>query len=166
MYKDPVKADKNVSDVPTSGAKSKSYSSADHKMMATHLDSAAKLHKEAASYVDAGDADKGNKSGDDAKMHYTKAGEIDKRYTAAQDHETSADHYAQASTHRKEAAMHTRNGDQSKASQSHTNANEHLTKAGEIDKRYTLSNSSNGASNSSQNEKHPQDVDGKFMAKN
>ena len=58
--------------------------------MASHLDSAAKLHKDAASYVDAGDVDKGNQSRDDAELHYTKAGEIDKRYTVAQDHETSA----------------------------------------------------------------------------
>jgi hypothetical protein len=118
MYKDQVKADKNVLDVPKDSVKSKNYSSEDHKMMATHLDSAAKLHKEAADYVDAGDVDKGNQSGSDAEMHYTKAGELDKRYTAAQDHETSADHYAQASSHRKDASSHTQMGNLSKANES------------------------------------------------
>lgn len=217
-----MKTEKNVLHVPKDGIKSKNYSSEDHKMAANHLDSAAKLHKEAASYKDAGEIEKGNQSGDDAEVHYTKAGEIDQRYTAAQDHETSAhhyaqasthrkdaavhtqmgnhskakesnskankhltkageidhrykesndyaisaDHYDQASTHRKEAAMHTRNGDHSKALQSHAHANEHLTKAGEIDKRYTLDNSTNGSSNSSQNEKHPRDDNGQFIAKN
>ena len=217
-----MKVDKNVSDNPNEGTKSKNYSSDHHKMMANHLDSAAKLHKEAASHKEAGDLDKGNKSSDDAEMHFTKAGEFDQSYTAAQDHETSAHHYAQvsshrkdaamhkqmgnhskanesnakanehltkageidhrfkesndyvisanhydqASSHRKEAAMHTRNGDHSKALQSHSHANEHLTKAGEIDKRYTLDNSANGNSNSSKNEKHPRDENGQFMNKN
>ena len=62
--------------------------------------------------------------------------------------------------------MHTRNGDHSKALQSHANANEHLTKAGEIDKRYTLDNSTKRASNSSQNKKHPHNNDGQFASKN
>lgn len=217
-----MKTETNVLDAPKDGTKSKNYSSEDHKMAATHLDSAARLHNEAASYKDAGDMEKGNQSGDDAEVHYTKAGEIDQRYTAAKDHETSANHYAQASshrndaamhtqmgnhskakesnakankhltkageidhrykesndyatsanhydqasTHRKEAAMHTRNGDHSKALQSHAHANEHLTKAGEIDKRYTEDHGSKGTSNSAQNEKHPQDTHGKFMSKN
>lgn len=212
---------KNVLEVPNRGTKSKNYSSEDHKTMANHLDSASKLHKEAASYKDAGDTEKGNQSADDAEMHYTKAGEIDQRYTAAQDHETSAHHYAQvsshrkdaathtqmgnhskaiesnakandhltkageidhrykesndyatsadhynkASTHRLEAAMHTRNGDHSKALESHAKANEYLTKAGEIDKRYTVDNNTNGTANSSPNEKHPQDASGKFVSK-
>ncbi len=217
-----MKTEKNLLDAPNEGTKSKNYSSEHHKMVATHLDSAAKLHKEAASYKDAGDTDKGNQSGDDAEIHYTKAGEIDQRYTAALDHETSAHHYAQVSSHRKDAAMHTkmgnhskakesnakankhltkageidhrykesndyaisanhyeqaathlkeagthtRNGDHSKALQSHANANEHLTKAGEIDKRYTLDNSTKRASNSSQNKKHPHNNDGQFASKN
>ena len=217
-----MNTEKNVLDVPKSRTKSKNYSSEDHKLIATFLDSAAKLHKEAASYKDAGDTDKGNQSGHDADVHYTKAGEIDQRYTAAKDHETSAHHYAkasthrknaamhtqvgnhskakesntkankhltkageidrrykksndytisanhydQASTHRKEAGMHTRKGDHTKAMQSHAQANEHLTKAGEIDKSYTLDNSTKGTSKSSKNEKHPQDANGQFVSKN
>jgi hypothetical protein len=131
---------KNVLDTPNDGKKSKNYSSEDHKMMATHLDSASKKHKEAASYKDAGDTDKGNQSGDDAEVHYTKAGEIDQRYTAAQDHETSAHHYAKVSSHRKDAAKHAQMGNHSKAKESNAKANEHLTKAGEIDHRYKESN--------------------------
>ena len=217
-----MKTEKNVLDVPTDGTKSKNYSSEHHKMAATHLDSAAKLHKEAASYKDAGDMDKGNHSGDNAELHYTKVGEIDQRYTAAQDHETSAHHYAQVASYRKDAAMHTqmgnhskakesnakankhltkageidhrykesndyaisanhydqasihlneagmhtRNGDHSKALQSHSHANEHLTKAGEIDKRYTLESSKKTTSNSSRSKKHPRDNNGQFTAKN
>lgn len=217
-----MKNDTNVLDVSKNGTKSKNYSSEHHKMVATHLESAAKLHKEAASYKDAGDLEKGNQSGDEAEIHYTKAGEIDQRYTAAQDHETSAHHYAQVSTHRKEAAMHiknghhakanesnakandyltkageidhrfkeandyaisanhydqasahrkeaamhTRNGDHYKASESHAHANDHLTKAGDIDKRFTLGNSASPTSHSAPNEKHPRDDNGQFMAKN
>ncbi|MDH4390377.1 MAG: hypothetical protein QE285_03000 [Aquabacterium sp.] len=207
---------------PTDAPASKNYSSEHHKMMANHLDSAAKLHKEAAGHVDSGNLDKGNQSGGDAEVHYTKAGEIDQRYTAARDHDTAAHHYAQvashrkdaashrqmgnhskanesnakatehltkageidhrykesndqaisaghydqASIHRKETATHTRNGDDSKASQSHANANEHLTKAGEIDRRYTVGNNTNGSSNASQNDKHPRGDDGHYVAKN
>ena len=45
-------SEKNLLDVPNDGTKSKNYSSEHHKLVATHLDSAAKLHKEAASYSD------------------------------------------------------------------------------------------------------------------